>query len=127
MAFQTFLRFPHLIDVHLYSEAENAAGQIVPAFYFSDTIRGAAAPSGTSSKTAPYVNDSDEYDIHIPKQFESKVTYGARFHNIRDAHGNVLESGPLEVLSILKHPSYSGKVHHLIVIARVVMEAKSDV
>ena len=118
------MRFPHMVDVHFYSESESASGQVVPDYCFSRTINAHVAPVGTVRKTAPYVTENAEYGVHIPRHFEDKITYDSRLYNIRDSHGNVLEAGPLEIVSIVKRPGYSGRLNHLHVKARVVVESK---
>jgi len=124
MANETFLRFPHQIDVHSYNESDSPSGQVTTDFYFHETIKGMLSPKSTDRKSGPYINESNQYSIVVPRHFESKVSYNSRLYNVRDSHGEVIEEGPLEVLSLLKRPGYSGRTHHIYIIARVVVEEK---
>ena len=124
MAFQTYMKFPQRIDVHTLSEKTSAAGQVVKTFYFSETIKAFMMPGSHERDVSPYIKDVDTYHIHVPKHFDGVVTYGSRLLNIRDNRDNVLEAGPLEVLSIMKWSGLSGGIHHLHITAKVVVEVQ---
>ena len=124
MAYQTYMKFPQRIDVHTLTEKTSAAGQVVKTYYYSETISGMVNPGSHERDVSPYVKDVDQYHIHIPKQFNGVITYGSRLFNIRDNGGTVIEAGPLEVLSIMKWTGPSGKLHHLHITARVVVEVQ---
>ena len=119
------MKFPQRIDVHQLSSSASAAGQTVKSYFYSETINGFMMPGSHERDVGfPYVKDADQYHIHVPKQFNGVVTYGSRLLNIRDNGGTVIESGPLEVLSIMKWTGPSGKIHHLHITAKVVSEVQ---
>jgi len=124
MAFQTYMKFPQRIDVHILTEKASAAGQVVKTYYYSQTINGFMMPGSHERDVSPYVKDVERYHIHVPKQFNGVVTYGSRLLNIRDNRGNVIEAGPLEVLSIMKWTGFSGGIHHLHITAKEVVEVQ---
>jgi D-hexose-6-phosphate mutarotase len=124
MAYQTYMKFPQQIDVHNLSEKSSAAGQVVKTYFFSETIKAFMTPGSNDRDVSPYIKDVDQYHIHVPKHFDGVVTYKSRLLNIRDNRGNVIEAGPLEVVSIMKYTGISGGVHHLIINAKVVVEVQ---
>ncbi len=124
MAYQTYMKFPQRIDVHLLTEEASAAGQIVKTYFYLQTISGMMMPGSHERDVSPYVKDVDQYHIHIPKQFNGVITYGSRLFNIRDNRGNVIEAGPLEILSIMKWTGLSGGIHHLHITAKEVVEVQ---
>ena len=124
MAYQTYMKFPQRIDVHTLTEQTSAAGQVVKTYYYSETISAMMMPGGHDRQVSPYVKDAEQYHIHVPKQFNGVITYGSRLFNIRDNGGTVIEAGPLEVLSIMKWTGPSGKLHHLHITAKAVVEVQ---
>ena len=118
------MKFPQMIDVHHLIEKTSAAGQVTKSYYFSETISGHIMPGSNERDVSPYVKDVDKYHIHIPKQFNGVVTYKSRLFNIRDNRGNIVEEGPLEIISIMKWTGLSGKIHHLRVTAKIVIEVQ---
>jgi hypothetical protein len=124
MAYQTYMKFPQQIDVHSLSEDTSSAGQVVKSYFYLETIKGFLAPGSHERDVSPYVKDIDQYHIHVPKHFNGVVTYKSRLLNIRDNRGNVIEAGPLEIISIMKYTGLSGGIHHLHITARVVSEVQ---
>jgi|TARA_B110001454_G_scaffold164524_1_gene154110 hypothetical protein len=124
MAFQTYMKFPQRIDVHQLSSNTSSAGQVVKSYFYSETINGFMTPGSHERDVSPYVKDIDQYHINIPKHFNGVVTYKSRLFNIRDNKGNIIEAGPLEIVSIMKYTGLSGGIHHLHITARVVSEAQ---
>ena len=118
------MKFPQQIDVHILTEKTSAAGQVVKTFYFKETIHAFMMPGSHERDVSPYVKDVDQYHIHVPKQFNGVVTYGSRLFNVRDNRGTVIEAGPLEVVNIMKYSGPSGKLHHLHITAKVVVEVQ---
>ena len=124
MAYQTYMKFPQQIDVHNLSENTSSAGQVVKSYFYSETINGFMTPGSHESDVSPYVKDIDQYHINIPKHFNGVVTYQSRLFNIRDNRGNIIEAGPLEIISIMKYTGLSGGIHHLHITAKVVVEVQ---
>lgn len=118
------MKFPQQIDVHILTEKTSAAGQVVKTYFYKETINAFMMPGSHERDVSPYVKDVDQYHIHVPKQFDGAVTYGSRLFNVRDNGGTVIEAGPLEVLSIMKWTGPSGKLHHLHITAKVVVEVQ---
>ena len=124
MAFQTYMKFPQRIDVHQLNETTSASGQVTKTYFYSETINGFMMPGSHERGVSPYIKDVERYHIHIPKHFDGVVTYGSRLFNIRDNHNNVIEKGPLEILSIMKWTGLSGSIHHLLIIVKEVVEVQ---
>ena len=43
----------------------------------------------------------------------SDIDFDKRIYNIKDMYGNIIESGPVEITSIVKVPFLDGKIHHI--------------
>ena len=118
------MKFPQRIDVHQLTETTSAAGQVTKSYFYSETINGFMMPGSHERDVSPYIKDVERYHIHIPKHFNGVVKYGSRLFNIRDNRNNVIEEGPLEILSIMKWTGLSGGIHHLHIIVKEVVEVQ---
>ena len=118
------MKFPQKFDVHQLTESQSAAGQVTKSYFYSETINAFMMPGSHERDVSPYVKDVERYHIHVPKHFNGVVTYGSRLFNIRDNRNNIIEEGPLEILSIMKWTGLSGSIHHLHIIAKEVVEVQ---
>lgn len=122
MANGTFIRFVHNADVYTKTTTVNVAGQRAVVFDLTTTLPCLLQTSATENRVSPYVENIDEYIFYFSHQDSSYIDYNNRLTNIQDRTGAVIEAGTLEITSIKKQPGFSGKIHHIIVKARLVVE-----
>jgi hypothetical protein len=118
------MKFPQKIDVHHPTSAKSAAGQVTPSFFYSTTISANVTPGSHERDVGIHVKEVDRDHIQIPKHFDGVVTYKSRLFKLRDNRDNIIEGGPLEVISIMKWTGLSGAIHHIHVTARMVVEVQ---
>lgn len=125
MSYGTFFKFHHTIELFSKQETTTPAGQLKHSFVFKDKIPAIVEYDRVQNINSPYVANFDEINIYIPKNFIDIINYNFRIKNIKDRYGNIIDSSYFDILSITKQMQYSGKVHHLVIRARKVVE-KSD-
>lgn len=122
MSAKTFLRFVHKIDVYQKTTSNNAAGQKTITFSKAATIPAIFQAQKSERRIEPYIDNIDQYEFYISYQDAQYITYSNRIQNVVDRAGNVLEAGPLEIISIKKYMGYKGKLHHFLITTRRVVE-----
>lgn len=122
MTFGSFLKFHQNIDIYWKLQEVNAAGQRVHNFVYRDTIPVFAQWSSSQNLNNPYVANYEELDIFVPKDYIDFFDYNCRFKSLKDRLGNVIDDSFFNVVSIEKRMQFSGKVHHLAVRLRKVVE-----
>jgi hypothetical protein len=122
MAAKTYLRFVHVVDVYQKISSTNAAGQKTITFTKLATIPASYQSGVSERRIEPYIENIEEYKFYISYQDANVISYNNRISNVKDRHGNVIETGPLEIISIRKQMGFGGRLHHLIVSARRVVE-----
>lgn len=73
-------------------------------------------------RVAPYIDNIDEFQFYIPHVYSEFADYGNRITEVSDRYGTVIEPGPFEITSIQKKIGFNGKVTHLLLTARKVVE-----
>jgi hypothetical protein len=122
MSAKTFLRFVHKIDVYQKTTSNNAAGQKTITFSKAATIPAIFQAQKSERRIEPYIDNIDQYEFYVSYQDAQYITYSNRIQNVIDRAGNVLEAGPLEIISIKKYMGYKGKLHHFLITTRRVVE-----
>jgi hypothetical protein len=122
MAAKTYLRFVHTVDVYQKISSTNAAGQKTITFTKLATIPASYQSGVSERRIEPYIENIEEYKFYISYQDTNVISYNNRISNVKDRYGNVIETGPLEIISIRKQMGFGGRLHHLIVSARRVVE-----
>jgi hypothetical protein len=122
MGFGSYLRFHQTIDIYWKTAENNAAGQRVHSFNYRDTIPVFAQWSNSQNLNNPYIANYEELDLFIPKDYINFFDYNCRFKNLKDRYGNSIDDAFFDVISIEKRMQFSGKVHHLLVRLRRVVE-----
>lgn len=123
MTFGSYLKFHQTIDIYFKTPTVSAAGQRVHTFQYRDTIPAFAQWSTVQNLNNPYVANFEEVDLFIPKDYIDFFDYNCRFKNLKDRYGNIIDSAFFDVVAIEKRMQFSGKVHHLFVRLRRVVEA----
>ena len=122
MAQGTFLKFHHRIDIYAKTVTVNAAGQRAVTFTYSKTIPVFAQWTQSDIVNQPYLGNFEQLDLFIPKNNISDINYEMRFKDLKDRYGNTIESSYYEVVGIQKKMQFNGKVHHLMVGLKRVVE-----
>lgn len=117
-----FLKLPHKMDVYNKTITTSVAGQRTVTYSKLATIRSFFQPISSERRVSPYVDNIDECQFYVSYKDASKITYENRIQNIIDRFGNVLYSGPFEIVNIVKQPGFNGKVRFLQIVGRVVVE-----
>lgn len=116
-----FTVFRHKVDVWNKTTTENAAGQKKPTWAVG--ISGEKChyiPVTAITRTTPTYEETE--NVYIFMTPNSSVTYGSRLYNLVDRYGTVIEAGPIEIDGIFKEPGFGGKIHHLVIKAKRVIE-----
>jgi hypothetical protein len=122
MSAKTFIRFTNKIDVYQRTTSLNAAGQRTSTFEKTATIPAFFQAKRTERRLEPYVDNIDEYEFYISYKDNEYITYNNRIENVVDRYGNIIEAGPLEIISVRKYIGYKGRLHHLLLTTRRVVE-----
>jgi len=123
-----YLRYPHTVEVHEKTTAENAAGQKYYSFTLKKKIPAIVnSPedqysAGAKIRVAPYQEFIPVLQMIVPGEYANTVVNSSRILNIKDRYGNTLESGPYEIITIQAKYGWNGKKHHLLVSLRSVVE-----
>jgi hypothetical protein len=128
MAAVGFLRYPHTVEVHEKTTSVNPAGQKYYTFSLDQQIPAIVnSPedqysAGAKVRMAPYQDFIPVIQMIVPGSYSSTVITSSRIFNIKDRYGNVLETGPYEIITIQAKYGWNGKKHHLLVSLRSVVE-----
>lgn len=123
-----YLRYPHTVEIHAKTTAANPAGQNYYSFALDKKIPAIVnSPedqysAGAKVRTAPYQDFIPVLQMIVPGSYASTVITSSRVFNIKDRYGNVLETGPFEIITIQAKYGWNGKKHHLLVSMRSVVE-----
>lgn len=123
-----FLRYPHTVDIHVKTVSVNAAGQKFWTFVYDKTVPAIInSPenqfsAGTVVRTAPYQDFIPVLQLIVPGMYANTVINSSRVMNLKDRYGNVLETGPYEIIAIQAKYGWNGKKHHLVAGLRTVVE-----
>lgn len=122
MSAKTYLRFTNKVDVYQRITGTNDAGQKTASFQKVATVSAFFQSKRTERRLEPYVDNIDEYEFYVSYKDASFMQYNNRLENVVDRYGNVIEEGPLEIVSVQKYIGYKGRMHHLLVTTRRVVE-----
>jgi|694.fasta_scaffold81624_6 hypothetical protein len=128
MATVGYLRYPHTVDIYEKVTTTNDAGQKIYTFQLDRKIPAIVnSPedqysAGTKVRTAPYQEFFPVLQMIVPGMYAATVITSSRVLNIKDRYGNVLETGPFEIITVQPKFGWNGKKHHLLVSLRTVVE-----
>lgn len=128
MAGAGFLRYPHTVEIHEKTTSVNPAGQQYYTFSLNQKIPAIVnSPedqysAGAKIRMAPYQDFIPVIQMIVPGSYSSTVVTSSRVLNIKDRYGNILETGPYEIITIQAKYGWNGKKHHLVVSLRSVVE-----
>lgn len=123
MAHGTYLRFTHTCDVFERVVQVNDAGQKLATFQVKRLDLPCEFQNLSSERRiAPYIDNVDEFQIIVPHPFQSDLSYQSRIEDITDRFGNIIESGPFEIVKLARKTGFNGRVHHVVADIRLVVE-----
>jgi hypothetical protein len=126
MAYGTFLRYHQYLDVYSRSVTTNSAGQKIGSWSLSESnVPCAFQPVSSERRVAPYIDNVEEYELLIPHTYASYFQYGYRVQDIKDRYNTTLIAGPFEVVDIARRTGWNGKLSHILVRIRLVVEVGS--
>lgn len=123
MSSKTFLRFTNKIDIYQISTTVSPAGQKISTYSKVATVPAFFQAKRTERRLEPYVDNIDEYEFYMSYKEEPYIAYNNRIQNVVDRFGNLIEEGPLEIVSVRKYVGFRGQLHHLLVTTRRVVES----
>ena len=122
MANGVYLKLSHKMDVYVKTSTTNAAGQRAVTYSKSGTIQARYQAISSDRRTFPYVDNIDEVEFYISYKDLQYASYNNRIQNVIDRYGNVIEAGPVEIINIHKQTGLNGKVRHVLLTCRKVVE-----
>jgi hypothetical protein len=118
----TYLPLSHSIDVYTRTTSVNDAGQKTMSYTKAGTIKAFFQSMSSERRTYPYIDNVDEIEFYISHKDQSYAIYNNRIQNVVDRFGNVIESGPVEIINIHKQTGLNGKVRQVLLTCRKVVE-----
>jgi hypothetical protein len=128
MAAVGYLRYPHTVEMHEKVITTNEAGQWFSTYHLDKVIQAIVnSPedqysAGAKVRLAPYQEFIPVIQMVVPGIEANTVITSSRVLNIRDRYGNILETGPFEIITIQAKYGWNGKKHHLLASLRAVVE-----
>jgi len=111
----------HVADIYSKSTVTGDSGQRIASWAKIEESNCNFVPNRTNIRIIPISTESDIDMIFFPH--DATITYSTRIQNLRDRKtGEVIDAGPMEVVSIKKLIGYSGVVNHLQVRVETVTE-----
>lgn len=117
-----YLKLPHKMDIYTKTITTSVAGQRTVEYSKAATIRTFFQPIASERRVSPYIDNIDEYQFYVSYKDNQYITYENRIQNITDRFGSVIYSGPIEIVNIVKQPGFNGKIRHIQLVGRVVVE-----
>lgn len=127
MAFGTYLRFNQTADIYKKITTVNPAGQKTFEYSLIKTIpvyiqSHGSETSNTGKRIAPYQDYIATHQIIVPGENSDVIDYTNRVQSVKDRYGNVLETGPFEIIAIQPKFGFNGKKQHILIVIRKIME-----
>lgn len=127
MSFGTYLRFNQTADIYQKITTVSPAGQktfeysllrTIPVFLQSH----GSETSNTGKRIVPYQDYISMHQMIVAGEDADVIDFVNRVNNIKDRYGEVLESGPFEIVSIQPKFGFNGKKQHILAVIRKVVE-----
>lgn len=113
--------FRHKIDIYNKTVEENESGQLFPTWALGIASQKCFfTPHAIDNRTSPTYEEAEHFSIFFPA--DAAVTYATRLYNLKDRYGNLIDAGPFLVEGIQPHQGFTGKIHHLLVKVKKVVE-----
>lgn len=122
MSSRNYLTFQHSLDIYQRTISTNDAGQKTVSYSKAATIKGTFQSNASERRIDPYIENIDTYQFYISYIYNEYILYSNRIQNVRDRYGNVLVDFPLEITNIEKKMGFGGRLHHMLVTTKKVVE-----
>lgn len=122
MAYGTFIKFHHRMDIYSKTTTVNAAGQRAVSFAYNKTIPVFAQWTQSDIVNQPYLGNFEQLEIFVPKNYVNEMSYDIRLKDLKDRYGATIDNQYYEVVGVQKKMQFNGKVHHCVVGLRKVVE-----
>jgi len=117
-----YAKYVNKADIYSKSVTTNAAGQEKASWAISTADKKCNfVPRLGIIRTRLTYEETEDCFFFFPA--DTTIDYNSRLYNVRDRSGTVIEEGPMEITEVLKQPGFSGKVHHIAIKARRVIES----
>lgn len=126
----TYLRWVHTADIYTRTTTENAAGQLSVTFTFSQTVPAylqipTTQSTGGAIRLNPYQENMQVFEMFIPGSFQSYIKFDNLVKDIKDRYGNVLETGPFQIIAVHPKFGWGGKKHHVSCVLKKEIEKRA--
>jgi hypothetical protein len=119
-----FMPMKHSADIYSKTTATSPAGQKKASWSLeSESVVCAFLPK--DQKVINFLIDKTygyDQNLHFFFLSNANIDFSKRLKNIKNNFGEILEAGPIEITSIVKCPAPSGKINHIEVSGRRVIE-----
>lgn len=127
MTYNSYLHFLQTADIYTKVTTISAAGQKTYTFELLTTVpinlqSPSAQTTGGDKRLVPYQEFIAIHEMIVPGMYADNIDYQNRVQNIKDRYGNILETGPFEIVSIQPKFGFNGKKHHIMAVIRKVVE-----
>lgn len=112
---------PLKFTIELYSKTTeyNAAGQLVSDWSLEKTLPCDFMPSRAEERLVGRLQNPISYNIWVHN--DNSIDVSKQLRNLKDANGNVIESGPFNIVGIRKHRGWN-TVSHVTINAQKILE-----
>lgn len=132
----TYIRFPHTVELHTKSVTTNEAGQRKGSWTLDREIPCFFIPISARNRQSPTFEDKDRDQFFVPARDKNgdpiRIIYGIRFKDCKDQFGNILRGNVddeeetddeyFEILDIKKRTGYNGALRFYHIITNTVVE-----
>jgi hypothetical protein len=124
MAYKTYFRYHQVLDLYKNISSTNNAGQKYNNWsVYKEKIPCVLQPVSSERRVTPYIANIDEYEVLVPHSYASYFSYGYRIDGIKDRYNTAIVTGPFEIVEINRRTGWNGKLSHILVRIRLVVEA----
>jgi hypothetical protein len=121
---RSHIPFAHKIDVYSRVSTRNDMGQENASWNLQTENQYCSyvpSASSTAIRTSPTIEEADYFTIFFPH--DANISYTTRLKNLRVAvGGESIDSRWLQIMQIDKHVGFSGRIQHIQVRVKTVIE-----
>lgn len=121
---RSHITFPHKIDIYNRVSIRNDMGQEQASWNLQTEYQKCSyvpSASSTAIRMSPTIEEADYFTIYFPHNTD--ISYTTRLKNLRVGVGNeMIDSRWLQIMQIDRHVGFSGRVQHIQVRVKTVIE-----
>lgn len=127
---RTYLRWVHTADIYTRTTTQNAAGQLTVSFTYNDTVPAyiqipTTQSTGGKLRLTPYQENIQVFELFVPMPHGSLINFDNLVKDVKDRYGNVLETGPFQIIAIHPKFGWNGKKHHVSCVLKKEVEKRA--